>query len=176
MKVKRGRNTVVLNTENIFARVAQQLQAKANEMLKAKERELTLTIQEKDLRIKELELESKQKNPHDVVPSDTLTAIDMGTLATGIQRTKHNWSSCWRDLGSQLGFTADELDKISNMSGNPLFDMLYDWGLWYPGDSRGSTEFPTYSGLQSALVRSRAGDAIHHINSYNELLTYRPKR
>ena len=68
---------MVLKTEKMLAMVAQQSHAatwvKANEMLKAKERELTLAIQEKDLRIKELELESKQNQPHDAVPPRVCT-------------------------------------------------------------------------------------------------------
>ena len=182
MKVKRGRNTVMLKTEKMLAMVAQQSNTaaweKAKEMLKVKERELTLTIQEKDLRIKELQHELKQKQPQrlDAVPSDVLEEIDMGTLSRTIQNSRHNWSLHWRNLGLQLGFTTDELDRISNESEIPLFHMLYDWARWYPGDSRGSTNFPTYSGLQSALVRSGAGDAIQHIISYSQLIAYRPKK
>ena len=66
MKVKRGRNTVMLKTEKMLAMVNQQSNTaaweKADEMLKAKEQELTLTIQEKDLRIEKLKLKLKQKN------------------------------------------------------------------------------------------------------------------
>jgi hypothetical protein len=181
MKVKRGRNTVMLKTEKMLAIVAQQSNTaaweKAKEMLKAKEREITLNIQEKDLRIKELELELKQKQPVDVIPSDILKEIDMGILSRSIENSKHDWSLRWRDLGLQLGFTTDELDSNEYMygSGNHLFYMLYAWSAWYPGDSRGSTNFPTYSGLQSALVRIGAGDAIQHTTSYTEIVTNRPR-
>ena len=53
----------------------------------------------------------------------------METLILDIQSSKINWSSHWRDLGSQLGFTTDELDKITNEPGIPLSHMLRDWVL-----------------------------------------------
>jgi hypothetical protein len=185
MKVKRGRNTVMLKTGKMLATVIQQSNTaaweKANEMLKAKEREVTVTIQEKDLRIKELELELKQKQPVDEIPSDILKAIDMTTLSESIESisSKHDWSLRWRDLGLQLGFTTDELDKISKecMSySRPLCGMLRDWTQWYPGDGRGSTKFPSYTGLHSALVRIGAGDVISSLPSYNEIIQERMKR
>jgi hypothetical protein len=179
MKVKRDRSTVMLKTEKMLAIVAQQSNTtaweKAKEMLKSKEREVTLNIQERDLRIKELELELKQKQPVDEIPSDILNYIDMGTLSRSIQKSRHDWSLCWRDLGLQLGFTTDELDCNEYKSGNPLYNMLYAWSAWYPRDRRGSNNFPTYSGLQRALVRIGAGDAIQHITSYNEIITNRPR-
>ena len=180
MKVKRGRNTVVLKTEKILAKVAQESHtatwARANETLKAKERELTLTIQEKDLRIKELELESKQNQPLDEIPSDILGAEDMNTLVSEIKCSKSDWFSNWRDLGYQLGFTADELEKIDQKHRKHLYYLLHGWVQWYPGDSRGSTKFPTYSGLQSALVRSGLGGAICHMTPYKKLITDRPQK
>ena len=70
MKVKRGRITVELNTEKMLAATLE----KAKEEMRAKEHVLTSAIQEKDSKIKELELDAKKheepiRSPN-VVPSD----------------------------------------------------------------------------------------------------------
>ena len=82
------------------------------------------------------------------------------------------------DLGKQLGFSQKELDDISGTSQNEikkrivyksffysydheevfyLAEMLRQWLLQYPGDSRGSTNFATNAGLRSALVKAGLG-------------------
>ena len=69
VKVKRGRNTAELNTEKMVAVTFE----KAKEEMRAKERDLTSIIQEKDSKIKELELEiKKHKESVQSVPPDIL--------------------------------------------------------------------------------------------------------
>ena len=178
MKVKRGRNTVVLKTEKMLATVAQQNQAetweKVKDEMRIKEREVTQTIQEKDLRIKELEIESKQyckesflNQSHNVGPLDILNTGKIGLVLTSLQRSGHKKLIDWRNLGSQLGFTTKELNEIDkDRSKDKLFKMLNDWGHWYPGNSRGSINFATYSGLQRAFVKIGLGDIVLHMVSY----------
>ena len=166
MKVKRGRNTVMLKTKKILAVVAQKSQAeaweKAKEEMETKEREFTLTLQEMKLRIKELELDSMQhkkasQSPN-MVPSDMLKTKHVTMLSETIVRSSRKISSEWQKLGSQLGFTTEELDKIGHRrSMDGLSEMLKEWMKWYPGDSRGSTDFPSYTGLQNALVKAGFG-------------------
>jgi DNA repair exonuclease SbcCD ATPase subunit len=177
MRVKRGRNTTMLKMEKMLAVVAQRSQAeaweKAKEELKAKEREFTLTLQEMKVRIKELELDSMQhkKSSHSLntVPSDMLKSMHIKELSETIVRSKKILSE-WRKLGSQLGFTTEELDRIDYpTSKNRLLEMLGEWLRWYPGDSRGSTDFPSYTGLQNALVKAGFGQVIQYLTPYQRL-------
>ena len=180
MKVKRGRNTLALKTEKMLTMVAQQSQAetweKAEEEMRIKERELVKTIQENTLRIKELELESKQYKESlislNVVPLDALKEYHIGWLcANGLR--DHKKSPYWRNLGSQLGFTTKELDEIDkHPDKDKLYKMLYQWVKWYPGDSRGSTNFATYTSLQTAFVMAGLGEVVHSLLNYNNLTTF----
>ena len=182
MNVKRGRNTVVFKTEKMLETVAQQNQTatweKAQKEIRIKEREFALTIQEKDLRMKELELESKKhkesflNQSHNVGPLDILREGTVGLLLKPLQRSGHKklLDRYWRNLGSQLGFTTKELDEIDkDRSKDKLFAMLNEWAYWYPGDRRGSTNFATYSGLQRAFVKIGLGDILFHMLSYKHL-------
>ena len=165
----------MLKTEKMLATVAQQNQAatweKAKDEMRTKEREVTQTIQEKDSRIKELEIqyckESFLNQSHNVGPLDILNTGKIGLVLTSLQRSGHKKLIDWRNLGSQLGFTTEELNEIDkDRSKDKLFKMLNDWGRWYPGDRRGSTNFATYSGLQRAFVRLGLGDIVLHMLSY----------
>ena len=177
MKVKRGRNTVMLKTEKLLAVVARKNQAevweKTREEIKTKEREFTLTLQEMKLRIKELEVEStqhkKSSQSPNMVPSDILKTRHVTRLHETMARSSKKISSDWRKLGSQLGFTTEELDKIGCRSLDGLSLMLQEWVRWYPGDSRGSTDFPSYTCLQNALVKAGLGDVIQYLTPYDSL-------
>ena len=153
MKIKRGRNIVMLKTKKILAVVAQKSQAeareKAKEEMETKEREFTPTLQEMRLRIKELEFNSIQHKKSsqfpNMVPLDMLKTVHVTMLSESITRSSRKISSEWQKLGSQLGFTTEELDKIGcRRSMNGLSEMLKEWMKWYPGDCRGSTDFPSY--------------------------------
>ena len=99
MKVKRGRTTAVLKTEKLLAGVATTWKKTKEEMRKT-EQKLTQIIHEKKLRIKELELESKQENvssqplekdkdsdqPFDVVPWDVLKQGHIVWVCDSLQR------------------------------------------------------------------------------------------
>ena len=178
MKVKRGRNIVLLKTEKMLAVVAQKSQAealeKANEEIRTKEREFTLTLQEMKLRLKELELESKQhkdlSQSPSVVPSDILKTDHVKALYESMARLLRSKKTIdWRNLGSQLGFTTEELEKISRKPLNELSVVLQEWVKWYPGDKRGSTNFASYTGLQAALVKAGLGDIVPDMIPYSEI-------
>ena len=178
MKVKRGRNIVMLKTKKILAVVAQKSQAeaweKAKEEMETKEKEFTLTLQEMKLRIKELELDSMQHKKSsqfpNMVPSDMLKSVHATMLSETIARRSRKISSEWQKLGSQLGFTTEELDKIGRRTSMDRFsELLNEWTQWYPGDSRGSTDFPSYTGLQNALVKAGLGEAIQYLTPYQQL-------
>ena len=177
MKVKRGRNTVVLKTEKMLAVVAQKSQAEAWERAKEerniKEREFTLTLQEMKLRIKELEVESKQhkelSQSSSVVPSDMLKTCHTTTLHDNMVLTNKKISLQWKNLGLQLGFTTEELDRISSKKLDGLSEVLQQWVKWYPGDKRGSTNFASYTGLQNALVKAGLGEVIQYLTPYKDL-------
>jgi chromosome segregation ATPase len=159
MKVKRGRNNVMLKTEKMLAVFTQRSQAeaweKAKEEIEIKEREFTLTLREMKLRIKELELDSMQhkkfSHSQNMVPSDMLQCNHIVLLIDSMVFSNMETLSQWRKLGYQLGFTTEELDKIGRCDTSVdtcmdnLFVMLKEWIKWYPGDSRGSTDFPSYS-------------------------------
>lgn len=64
----------------------------------------------------------------------------------------------WREIGTHLGFLLSELDKIqatpfliSNAPHSWLSTMLARWLLWCPGDSRGTTKYPSLEDLKQAL-------------------------
>ena len=133
----------------------------------------------KKLTIKELELESKQdgalSQSLDVAPWDILRDIHITALCDSLLRPGHSTLLCWRNLGFQLGFTKQELEKLFNSKLMLKYDlhnvhkMLKAWILWYPGDQRGSTHFATHSGLQIALIKAGLGDIIHQLLPYNNL-------
>ena len=174
-KVKRDRVTMVLKTEKILAGVATTWEKEKEEMRKT-EQELTQIIHEKKLRIKELELESKQdgalSRSLDVAPLDILRDSHLTTLCDSLLRPSHSTLSCWRNLGFQLGFTKEELEKLFSsklMLKYDLRKMLKAWILWYPGDRRGSTHFATYSDLQIALIKAGLEDIIHQLLPFHNL-------
>ena len=199
MQVKRGRNSVVLRTKDMFGRIAQESHAtaweKAREEMRMKEqetkmkeqemsmreREYKVTIQEKDAKIKELEADRKQLQTSDASIANPPDIITRGDI-------KHLWErygadECkgdkWKRLGLELGFTSKEIDEMASeyTTQNECYDdrdismikFLEKWLKWYPGDSRGSKTFPTYSGLRIALVNAGLGDKARELNSYDEI-------
>ena len=167
MKVKRGRIIAKLKTEKMLAASLD----KAKEEMRAKERDLASIIQEKDLKIEELELDAKEhkgstQSPN-VVPSDILKKMHIERLRYfGFRDDKK--SPFWRKLGSQLGFSTYELDEIERKSSkDKLFPLLYQYILWYPGDRRRSTTFATYSSVQTALMNLGLSSAVHMMATYN---------
>ena len=223
MQTRRGRNTIVTETRGMFEYLAQQSQqeiqrrvedhkatSKAKEEMK--DREHKLLVQEKELRIRELEAESKQgkksTDAAEVIPEDMLHGRLHGRhLRYLFHSVRHKQNDCifhWRDIGSQLGFSTQELDDIQEFqSKNPepiyvsvtrqiksrynyvnenhsfnainesdkcTFEMLERWLKWYPGDSRGSTNFPSYSNLKQAIINAGFGNVVPFLWPYDELL------
>jgi chromosome segregation ATPase len=164
MQARRGRDTVTTQTKNIFTQFAKQETEKAVRM---KEKELKLEIHEKELKIRELEIISSQ-SPN-MVPSDILRPKHVPILYENMTKSSMNMSSDWRKLGSQLGFTTEELEQIDTCIFRSVKALLQEWVSWYPGDSRGSTDFPSYTGLQNALMKAGLGEVIQHLDPYKQL-------
>ena len=207
MQAKRGRNTIIMKTMEKYTQLAQQLQEteavaqKRAEEIRLKDVEHKLAIQEKELRIRELEVESIKEhkesldvsalNPPDKLSSDHLGAL-LGSLIT--QRSK------WRNIGSHLGFSTKELDNVQAdksvnvahlLEGRHLRSidkpslsktkdlksdtqclgrLLKEWLKSYPGDSRGSTSFATYTGLKLALVKAGLGAVARDLPTYQDII------
>ena len=200
MKVKRGRNTVILKTKKILAVVAQKSQAeaweKAKEEMEIKEREFTLTLQEMKLQVKELELNSMQ---HKKVPSFDIDPPDrLRSLSRAVKRSiishliKHDHKFLkWRELGSRLGFSEENMEKIKiKTSKQPKFpvqlipethrleyactdcitEMIEQWLKSYPGDSRGSNSFATHTWLKRALIEAGLGACARDLPPYEQMI------
>ena len=175
--------------EEVMARLreSEALASKREEEVKVKDREHQLLIQEKESRISELEEKSKpQKESHAassvenvVLPNDILRPSNLHKLYSSIQECD-KIDSCmrnWREVGSQLGFSKEELDEIQQKSNNKQTDtssctkeMLDLWLQWYPKDQRDSTSFPTYSALQRALVTTGFGNIVRDLSSYENVI------
>ena len=147
---------------------------KAEEQRKIEEMQHKLEIQGTELRIRELEAVVKSKPQVDVFPPDVLKPVNLAKLHAFIM-TYHYADLKWRKLGATLGFTKQELDQIeskyqgSNVHVHPK-ELLRHWLHWYPGDSRGNTNFATYTQLRTALVNAGLGDVAHDLPSYQGLL------
>ena len=140
MQAKRGRNTVIMQTKELFAQlhIAQQeirrkekehrvtlleteaMTQKKAEEIRLKDLEYKLAIQEKELRIRELEIESKKhKESFDmnvINPPDKLYSHHFRYLLDLLLVQK----SKWRNLGFQLGFSAKELDDLQDAGSRKL--------------------------------------------------------
>jgi hypothetical protein len=189
MQARRGRDTVTTQTKNVLIQFAKQESEKA---VKMKEKELKLEIHEKEIRIKELEAKSKPQidvNPPGIFKPDNLLNLDKFLRAhkdmfTDVNR-KH--STCkWRDLGSALEFSKEELENIDRDYKNlekivaithlrPKEDhlniLLNHWLQRYPRDKRGSTSFATYTQLKTALINAGLGAVARDLPSYEEITT-----
>ena len=142
MQVKRGRNSVALKRNELFARIAHWQEShttaweKAREEMRMKEQEIKMkeqetsmrereykvTIQEKDLRIRQLEDEMKQLQTSDTptaIPSDMLTSKDVDFLwewkdSYGLPQLDIGCTEDkWRKFGLELGFTSEEMAEIT---------------------------------------------------------------
>ena len=198
MQARRGRNTIITKTEKMFIQLAQQSQQEVQRREKEaeeqmKERNHKMVVQEKELRIRQLEFELEQQKkslhftgpiPSDVIKDDYVQYIFDSIVNYGY--TVNGPISRWRDIGSYMGFTKDELDHISKRTEESLkkrncftddklkydsfFNMLCDWFNWYPGDKKGRSTFTTYSDLQRVLMEAGFGDVARDLISYEELV------
>ena len=208
MQTRRGRNMIITETRGMFESLAQQSQQEIQRReeehkatFKAKEemkdREHKLLVQEKELRIRELEAELKQQkistDSAELIPDDMLTEKHLDILLESLESVEckgDDYKLQWRKVGSQLGFSKPELDAIQESQSQILtpqalslhlqeqtqiiddiciFTMLERWLKWYPRDSRGSTSFPSYSNLKKAIVNAGCGNVIPHLLPYAQL-------
>ena len=157
MQAKRHRHTIDTGMKKLFIQVVQQCRQeiskkeeehnqtlreteasalkKAEEDTRVRDREHQLVVQEKELKIRELELAAKQQGDstvREVIPTDILKPehIDNlhwstmgGNLVDGSRR--------WRDIGSQLGFSVEEMAIIYlenfHDENQCLYKLLYQW-------------------------------------------------
>ena len=201
MQAKRGRNTALTQTKKLFESLLQQSQLKIEktekEALAARkaEDEISLVVQVKDLKIRELQLEVESLQRKEAsgstssrtVPTDLIKHHHIDSLYRSITgRDPENCLSQWKMVGLQLGFSEKELsdvpgkaddsiwkfsDEEFNYDGKIFKQMLKEWVEWYPGDSRGSTKFATYSDLQNALIKTGFGNVARDLISYSELVS-----
>ena len=184
MQVRRGRTIVVSKTKEMIVRVAQRSHTatweRAKEEMSTQDREQKLLLHEKDLKIRELEVELKMKQSKEmshlpaVVPSDRLKQHHVQPLYTSLTEIAVSRSSMdyWQKLGSHLKFSKGELKAIEKKvrrDNDFLLILLIQWLEHYPGDNRGSTDYPTYTRLLKALVESGLGDLTSKLIPYNEL-------
>ena len=184
MQVRRGRNTVLMKTKEMLVRVAQQSHATAWERVKEeismKDREQKLLLHEKDLKIRELEVELKMKQSKEVPHSPALDHSDrlkkhhVQPLYASLRDIAQHRSSIdyWQKLGSHLKFSNEELEDIKrkvHREHDYLLILLIHWLERYPEDERGSTDYPTYTELLTALVECGRGDLASKLIPYNEL-------
>ena len=193
MQAKRGRNTVITQTKKLFDSLKIEKEALAARKAEA---EIRLVVQEKDLKIRELqsEIESVQRKEASgstssgTVPTDLIKYYHVKHLYRSIMQidSENYCLSQWKMVGSQLGFSDKELgdvpgkaddsiwnfsDEEYNFDGEFFMLMLNEWVEWYPGDSRGSTKFATYSDLQNALIKAGFGNVARDLISYSELVS-----
>ena len=191
MQARRGRDTVTTQTKNFFTQFARQETEKA---VKMKEKEHKSEIQERELRI--TEIEAKSKPQIDVNPPNILKPNNFEYLNKFLQQhngmfteySDHNDCtygrySKWRDLGSALEFSNKELSdfnhdyiedaypQVYQPSENQLYKLLSHWLKRYPGDERGSTGFATYTQLKIALINAGLGAVARDLPSYEDILT-----
>jgi chromosome segregation ATPase len=181
MQVRRNRITVTTETQEWFTQLAkhhqQQTELAVREIEEAaqkkmeeqmKELEHKLEIQERDHKLEILKIDTQETKAKyipqfDINPPDKFKRLGIAANKA-INSIRYHISehdpkySKWRELGSKLGFSEENLDKIeaSERSGdpaqytsetpryNPYFEnncigkMIKQWLDSYPGDSRGS--------------------------------------
>ena len=224
MQARRGRNMIITETKKGFDQIAKQSQekiqrkeeehkaalreaeafaTKAKEEMKIKEREHKVIVQEQKLRIRELEVELKQKESlgsSGDIPDDILGVNHLDALYETLRRNdkEETCRSHWRDVGSQLGFSTQELEDVHKRdllnfrsirrpmqhgteifwksssyiseSSKCMIQMLKRWLQWYPKDSRGSTSFPRYQSLKKAVTKARFGNIVGNLCSYQDIV------
>jgi DNA repair exonuclease SbcCD ATPase subunit len=192
MQARRGRDTVTTQTMNVFTQFAKQETEKAVRM---KEKELKLEIHERELRIRELEAKTKPQinvNPPDVLQPDNRVKLYNFLRAHKAMFTEANKVRTykWRDLGSALEFSKEELENVDHHCKNhakktpaeffgsalnlPKFEdhlmiLLSQWLQRHPGDRRGSTSFATYTHLKTALLNAGLGEVARDLPPYEKI-------
>ena len=191
---------------------------KAEDELKMKEREYKVIVQEKELRIRELEtgnkgrqsrastsrkaretsttvtdkspstsllLQSKDKPPdlleqhHLIYLCNSMkSSAQGGSDATQLPEAREaQILQCFRNFALQLGFTIKEGEDCNlycnKHIGYVINRIMSKWLLWHPGDTRGSTNYPTYSHLKQALTNAELGHVADNLISYEELSKYK---
>ena len=176
MQVKRGRNNAVMKTKEMFTRIAQESHTAGWEKGKEERRdgEQELTIEGIDTKRKKLEDKAKQheasSNTSELVPTDALTLKHFENLQ-GCFKTMHlsrrrNQDpeyilKCYKNLVLHLGLSEKECQFNTKypVTAN-LSSIISLWSQCYPGDSLGTTSFPTYSSLRKACLETGFGDVV----------------
>ena len=120
MQVKRGRNNIVLRTTDMIGTMHVALEShataleKAREEMSMREREYKVTIQEKELRIRELEAnkeDQKQSDTFTANPPDVIYNQYVPKLVESMRQDGIDFDDL-KKFGSQLGFSDKELSDM----------------------------------------------------------------
>ena len=187
----------VLNENEAF----KQSLTKAEDEIRMKEREYKVIVQEKELRTREMVVEIKEQQhkespsrlhkaqvqsvvkPPDVLEEYYLANLcdDLSDLLSGRDR---GVSLYWKDFALHLGLSISDLKDIEASlkkkyvkpsAGNIITEIMEEWLQHRPGDSRGSTSYPTYSRLKGAIFNTDflgLGEW-QNLISYEELSKYK---
>ena len=216
MQVRRDRIMISTETQEWFTQLAKHhqqqtelakreteeaTQRKMEEQMRAKELLFKLELQERDHKLeileKDLQIQMNSKPLFDIDPPDRFTVppdekhmtSTEGRLCYHIAR---KYTNKWKDLGSVLGFSKENMDEIESSvqekslqrytPGTPAYNdklqtlgpeylgkMIRQWLFSYQGDSRGSNSFATYTWLKTALVEAGLGDCARDLPSYDYL-------
>ena len=167
-----------------------------------RQKSLEHKIADQESRITDLEVESKKHKEsfdiHVLTPPDKFSPNNLECLFDQlIYYCRHKWES----LGLHLGFSKEELRnmqqggksvKVEALLSQPqipiktiirqdgsddllkcLGTLLEQWLKWYPGDSRGSTSFATYTSLELALAKVEI--MASSFLDYTSIITYTAK-
>ena len=218
MQVRRDRIVVTTETQEWFKQLTEHhqqqtklavreteaaTQKKMEEQMRAKELELKVEIQERNHKLEILkrdkEAEAKLSPPFDLNPPDQFTTaiIAINKICCHIWQYDQKYLK-WRELGSRLEFSEENLDKIEtsersklgvehtqetpeyarnldtqleyNIRKNCITEMIKQWLDSYPGDSRGRNSFATHTWLKRALIEAGLGACARDLPSYEEMI------
>ena len=162
MQARRGRNMIITETKKMLVQLVQQNQQE----IQRREEEVVAT---------------KKDKPSDLLEQHYLVPLckSMNSSAQGRNDPTQLLQilECFQNFALQLGFTIKEEDDL-NPYDNKHIDyiikkIMSHWLQWHPGDTRGSTNYPTYSHLKQALTNAELGHVADNLISYEELSKYK---
>ena len=132
-------------------------------------------------------LQSKDKPP-DLLEQHHLVYLHRSMMTTLVpgngEKQKYKATDeiieCFKSFALQLGFTIREEMGMHLIDVNSIYGLhptintiMSKWLQWHPGDTRGSTNYPTYSHLKQALSNAELGHVADNLITYEELSKYK---
>ena len=189
--------TKFFHLENILKEKDEQVQEEKNTVI-SMGRNLLEMVENTQEEIKDLQSKlANQERENKAYAADKLSLRHL-ILVTQCLTWNHPRPSYWKRLGEELGFSILELETIERVPRRKIIfrhslgkiiklrlllksddwfrleEMLRQWLIQYPEDSRGSTDFPAYSKLQTSLVIIGVGSAARDLITYNHLTSVHP--